>query len=421
MSVSITQQPPLLSPAYNDIVVVASSTHIIDKFKTKYVSDIFSTPLNATGSIYLGRIRTTPNPSGVGMLDISRYLQLQNSQDLVNGSMYNIPTASKLISGTTTLNAYNVIVGEEYAESISGSVVLYNGNGTASTGETLTSTTTITGYSFNGVKQFSDGPVWNQAPYVTPSGRELLTNSPRTLYKETDEYITTACFYGTYSGTSFGITGGTYARVYDNQNNLIKTYNPSSGFTATSSQIVPIFCGVNIADVVSGFSNTWYKILLQIGTGNQTEILTIINKGCPWLKYNPMDIIFLNRLGAWDTFRFYGSKQEGIKVERETYERLPGTWSSTLYTYNTYERGTSNIRADVEVSGEVMSDYLDRDTVNWLEELITSPQIFKIEDNTLTPINITDSNFNRQVKGNVKLRQVSFKYIYSNQIRTQQQ
>ena len=95
MSVSITQQPPLLSPAYNDIVVVASSTHIIDKFKTKYVSDIFSTPLNATGSNYLGRIRTTPNPSGVGMLDISRYLQLQNSQDLVNGSMYDIPTASK--------------------------------------------------------------------------------------------------------------------------------------------------------------------------------------------------------------------------------------------------------------------------------------------------------------------------------------
>ena len=134
-----------------------------------------------------------------------------------------------------------------------------------------------------------------------------------------------------------------------------------------------------------------------------------------------MDIIFLNRLGAWDTFRFYGSKQEAIKVERETYERLPGTWSSTSYTYNTYERGTSNIRADVEFSGEVMSDYLERDTVNWLEELITSPQIFKIEDNTLTPINIIDSNFNLQVKGNVKLRQVSFKYIYSNQIRTQQQ
>jgi hypothetical protein len=41
--------------------------------------------------------------------------------------------------------------------------------------------------------------------------------------------------------------------------------------------------------------------------------------------------------------------------------------------------------------------------------------------NTLTPINIVDSNFNRQVKGNIKLRQVSFKYIYSNQIRTQQQ
>jgi hypothetical protein len=75
-----------------------------------------------------------------------------------------------------------------------------------------------------------------------------------------------------------------------------------------------------------------------------------------------------------------------------------------------------------------MSDFLDIDTVNWLEELLTSPEVFILGEEyvetyrrrKLIPISITDSNFKRQVRGNRKLRQVSFKYEYSNQIRTQQ-
>jgi hypothetical protein len=68
-----------------------------------------------------------------------------------------------------------------------------------------------------------------------------------------------------------------------------------------------------------------------------------------------------------------------------------------------------------------MSDFLERDTVNWLEELLTSPQIYKLEAGVITPINITDSSFKKQIRGNVKLRQVSFKYVYSSEQRTQQQ
>lgn len=421
MSVTVTQQPPLLTPAYSDVVLTVSSSLVLSKSKMNYVYDIFTKDLGSSTTNYVGRVRQTPNPSGVGMLDLSRYLQLNVSEDLITGSMFDIQQTSKLAPGFNTTKQYFVQCGEQYAESISGSITLYNGNGTPSTTDTLTSTSTISGYTFNGVKQFDEGFVWNQAPYVTPTGREFLTNSPRTLYKEDDEYITTACLYGTYSGTPFPITGSTYGRVYDSSNNLLKTYNPQSGYTATSSNIISLFSGVKVSDVVSGFTATWDKILLQIGSGNQTEVLTIKKKVCPWQKYDPMDIIFLNRLGGWDTFRFYGSKNEDIKISRGTYQRAYGTWSSTSYSYNTYERGTSNIKTDLEVSGEVMSDFLERDTVNWLGELLTSAQVYKIEDGTLVPINIVDNNFKKQIKGNVRLRQVSFKYVYSTEQRTQQQ
>lgn len=424
MSVTITQQLPILAPAYNDIVLSVSSTNVVSKYKMKYVWDIFQRDLETSTITYVGRVRQTPNPSGAGMLDLARYLQLQVSQDLFGGVMFDIPQTSKLETGYNTLVQYWVEAGEEYAEALTGTtgttVTLYNGNGTVNNTDYLTSTSTISGYTFNGVKQFAEGLYWDPTDYVAPSGRKLLTNSPRTLYKEEDEYITTACLYGTYSGTTFPITGSTYARVYDSNNNLLKTYNPQSGYTATSSNILPLFSGVRVADVKFGYDN-WDRIDLQIGSGNQTEVLTIKRKDCPWQKYNPMDIIFLNRLGAWDTFRFYGSKNEEVKIQRDTYQRAYGTWSDPTYSYDTYERGTSNIKTDLQIEGEVMSDFIDRDTVNWLGELLTSPQVYKLDNGVLTPINITDNNFKRQIKGNVKLRQVSFKYQYSSQERTQQQ
>jgi hypothetical protein len=422
MSITITQQIPILAPAYNDIVLSVSSTNVVSKFKMKYVYDIFQKSLGTNNTTYVGRVRQTPNPSGAGMLDLARYLQLQVSQDLFSGVMFDIPQTSKLAPGYNTLVQYWVECGEEYATTLTGTVSLYNGNGTLNTSDYLTSTSTISGYTFNGVKQFSEGLYWDQTNYVKPSNRRLLTNSPRTLYKEEDEYITTACLYGTYNGTSFPISGSTYAKVYDSNNTLLKTYNPQTGFTATSGNILPLFSGVRIMDVIFQ-ANSWDRIELQIGSSNQTEVLTIKKNVCPWRKYNPTDIIFLNRYGAWDTFRFYGSKNEEVKIQRDTYERAYGTWASSTYNYNTYERGTSNIKTDLIVEGEVMSDFIERDTVNWLGELLTSSQVYKLEAETgyLTPINIIDNNFKRQIKGNVKLRQVSFKYTYSTQERTQQQ
>jgi len=416
MAITITQQPPILSPAYGDLVISVSSNLVVSKFKFKYVYDIFSFNPSTSVTTYVGRVKQTPNPSGAGMLDLSRYLQNQVDIDILSGSPFNTTGTPQTNNNAT----YYVMCGEEYANTLYGVVTLYNGNGTALTATTLSSVSTTTGSTFNGVKQFEEGFVWNAAPYTGTTGRYLLTNSPRTLYKETDEYITAAALYGTYNGNAIPISGGTFAQVYNAAGTLLTTYNPiSTNFT--SSFMRTLYGGVNISTIVSGYTNTWNKIVFRLGSGNQTEALTIYNKGCPWDKYDPKDVIWLNRLGGWDTFRFYGSKDEEIKIQRGTYQRAYGTWSSTTYSYNTYERGTSNIKTDLTFEGQVMSDFLDRDTVNWLGELLTSPVVFFIENGTLLPVNITDSSFKKQVRGNVRLRQVSFKYEKSNQVRTQQQ
>ena len=417
MAITVTQNVPVLTPAYNDIVITASSNLVNTKYKFKYVFDIFTLTSAGAVSAYVGRVKQTPNPSNVAMLDLSRYLEnVVNVVQLRDGSG-NILTSSSLLNSSNT--TYIVYCGEEYSNTASGAVALYNGNGTTVTGSTLTSTATITGSTWSAVKQFEEGPTWDAAPFIAATGRRLLTNCPKTIYKETDEYFVASTLYGTYSGTTFGLTGTTFAQVYDKSNTLLTTYNPLSGNTSSSNIIRQGYISNNISTIVSGYTNTWDKIVIRIG--GQTESLTIMNKGCAWDKYDPKDVLFLNRLGSWETFRFYGSKEEVVKITRGTYEIPYGSWSSSFWSYNTAERGTTNIKTDLTVQGQVMSDFLDRDTVNWLEELLTSPQIFLIEGTKLVPINITDTSFKNQLRGNVKLRQVSFSYEKSNQTRTQQQ
>jgi hypothetical protein len=441
--ISIVQQPLEVTPIYNDIVMTVVSDKIITKFKNKYVFDIFGSKQNGTQfpnsvPIYLGRVKSTPNPSGYGMLDLSRYLQTilgPEMDETPEENAVNETPVSSIVESTS--GTYFVICGEEYSETENGPVTLYNGNGTVSSGTTLTSTVSQVMFMFNGVKQFSEGQGFDATDYFKPTGRRLLTNSPRTLYKETDEYISLAAFCGYYSGST---TQANYniplrASVYNSAGSLIKTLVGTTGaITSNSVEKSTKMVTTNIETIVSGYTGTWDKIDILLGTltgstSGTTETLTVYRKDCPWQKYDPVDVMFLNRLGGWDFFRFFGSKDEDVKIERGTYQRQYGTWPSINFNYNTNERGTSNIKTDLTLQGEVMSDFLDIDTVNWLEELLTSPEVFILgEEYTvstsqyrkLIPISITDSNFKRQVRGNRKLRQVSFKYEYSNQIRTQQ-
>jgi len=429
--ITIVQQTPLLAPVYNDLVMTVVSDNVVSKYKFKYVFDIFSANNTTTFNdyTYVGRVRVTPNPVGYGMLDLSRYIQNQvessinyfNTNTLVINNATGT-TVNNIRDTISTISKYYVVVGEEYSTTENGPVLLYNGNDTIQSGTFLTSITGNTCYGFDGVKQYDEGFTWDATDYVLPTGRTLLTNSPRTLYKESDEFIILSILYGTYSGTSFDV-GNIKSEVYDSSNTLLATYPTGSptGFTSTSTDIQQKYGSFNL-NIITSPNPTWNKIIMRFGYSTPySESVTIYRKNCPWDKYDPVDIVWLNRIGGFDTFRFYGSKEETIKINRTTYKRAYGTWGEASYTYGTYERGTTNIKTDITQEGEIMSDFLEIDTVNWLEELLTSPQVFIIESSDkVRPINITDSNFKRQLRGNTKLRQVSFKYQYSELIRTQQ-
>lgn len=429
MAVTVTQQPQYIKPAYSDNVLTVSSNQVVSKYKFKYVFDLFAKTNNTGTYTYLGRVRQTPNPSGVGMLDLSRYLQLQVSQDLYGGNLLGYGWEPQQLE--TTLGQYYVMCGEEYSTSLSGTTTLYNGSGTACSTSTLTGTTTGVKVTFNGVNQFAYGYSWPGNQFFISTNRSILSTQPLIQYREADEPICIAVLAGdNQQGYDANISRLGYTAKFYFTDGTNATYTIDYG-SYTASTINGYFMAGTLQNILDneGQTKDWTRVELSMSTEYEKRI--IYKKVCPWQKYEPKDVLFLNRYGAWDTFRFYGSKDEVTKITRGTYERAYGTWSSTSYNYQTYERGTSNISTDLQVEGEVMSDFLERDTVNWLGELLTSPQVYLVANNELPhiitggvqllPINITSSDFKKQIKGNVRLRQVSFKYKYSTPTRTQQQ
>jgi hypothetical protein len=283
---------------------------------------------------------------------------------------------------------------------------------------------------FNGVHQFAQGYGWNSNDWFKSSNRFLLSNQPLTQYREADEFICLAGLAGdNTAGYDANVSRIGYTATFYFTDGTTTGYTSNTG-SYSASPIIGYYLSGTLQDILDVNSQTkdWIKVELSFST--EYEKRTIFKKSCPWQKYNPKDIIFLNRLGSWDTFRFYGSKDEVTKITRGTYEIAYGTWAGSSYSYQPYERGTSNISTELQVDGEMMSDFLDRDMVNWLEELLTSSQVYIVANNEiphlitggvqLLPINITSSDFKKQIKGNVKLRQVSFKYKYSTPTRTQQ-
>lgn len=430
MSITITQQPEKIHPAYKDEVIGVTSDKVISKFKFKYVFDLFFRQRKTNTYTFVGRVKQTPNPSLAGLLDLSKYLQLQLEQDIAlnnNKPFYNI-----LTTGQTSIGDYYVNCGEEYADSPTGTITLYNGNGTPVSGEYLTGLTTDIATVYNGVQQFSEGYTYNPTDkWLSGSTIGYLSSQPLVQERSGGEYV----FLNAFQGQNAAENSYIYYNPLRYYVECVSPTGTTSFYTSNNQSFVGtqkniIMGSVCLNDLIGSIPDWSYcNLYLASGTTQITQTLKVKNKGCNWNKYNPVDVMWMNRYGTWDTFRFYGSKDEELKIKRKTYERAYGTWDKTTYSYKTTERGTNNIQTDLDFDGKIMSDFLNQDVVNWLEELITSPQVYIINrtnvdassaNDTLTPINITSNAFKRQVKGNVKLRQVEFTYTKSAEVRTQQ-
>lgn len=135
-------------------------------------------------------------------------------------------------------------------------------------------------------------------------------------------------------------------------------------------------------------------------------------------QYNNKQLIWKNRYGTYDYYKFQARKSEGLNIQRQTYQSDPINWASSNPTKKTISRGLTDFAVGITESHVINTGFVNRATMVWLEECYTSPEVYLIEtDGTLFPINITSTEYIRKNRGNRDLINLELTYTYSNNIR----
>ena len=373
-----------IAPVYNPIYFnVLSVFYSFPNYK--YVFDIFTG--NTGGGNAQARVKLLPRPGSTGncIFSPARILEsylgcdarIQNIVEPTNSNKHMIP--------------YILKIGEEY--------------GTLNTGVTIYSALTFfSGYTFNGVNQYEQIPSWNYSDYLMGgSTKKFLTNQPAEVYIKNSTDRGTLSFMQIYSAAT-----RMKLITYQNSGGTKTYYLANTGITSDS--VVHIPSGIwNLNNLPNSGAtinlSTDYKYSLNADNGSTiSEVKTyLIDTKCG--KYSTVRLQFLNRLGGFDYFNFNLVSKKTISVTRNTYRKVLD------YNYQLGDRGSTVLDVDGQYSYKVTSDWISDVESVWLEELITSPEVFVINsDGTATPIILDESNFEVKNSLNDKLFNYSFSY-----------
>jgi len=140
-----------------------------------------------------------------------------------------------------------------------------------------------------------------------------------------------------------------------------------------------------------------------------------VNTDCT--KYTTYRIWFLNKLGGYDVFTFYKQNTFNSEIKRETYKANLGTQTATTQSYTAQQRAITQYNTKIKDTVSCNSDWITEAQSLWLEELVTSPDVYVEKNGVLVSINIQNSNYERKYQVNKHLfnLKIDFQYSYERQ------
>lgn len=275
MAIIITQEPISPNVSYTKLMYVASGSGTTSNPQYKYVVDVFE----SGSTTRLARLKTPANPDGVGVFDVSSIIQ----DDLGYDENWYHPG---VISNVSASRLFQLKFGEEYAASESGSVEIYDGEGSLGDPSVTSSVALI----FKGIVDptIYNSYNFNQDPFDTGSmgydeGRgPRLSDSPFGYSEQQDIISLSDSDYHTIS--VLGQLDSGYRFLAASCSVEYAEFIPSQSFgfaqygLFTPNDIVTIGCGPNnfrsssIAEVSSSFTGSWaaYVVdLIYTGSGGQ--------------------------------------------------------------------------------------------------------------------------------------------------------
>lgn len=401
--VTVKQSPATYQPGYNDIIFVVDSDHKTDP-GFNYIADLYIAGI----SNYI-RIKAPSNPTyGSGVFNFGRIIESYINSD-INKSTYGFQ------QNPNSYARYVVKFGEEYGLASSGTTIYPN------------QVTTASFYAWNAEVDFLGFQQYSNSDYTMTSGTtsRFLTNQPSNISIRDSE---AAWLYGisNTSGTikearivTYTIDGGVIQTV--------KASNPYQSISSTDYRFVRFGSGthnlnlINSSGITSGAqpiidpSVASYDVSFLDYAGNNvsgTQTYTIENS-CT--RNDTFRFHFLNQLGGFDSFTFIRASTKSVDIKRSNYKRATGGFtSSSVYGYNKSDRGTVQFNTMLQDGIKVKSDWISEDVSEWLEELISSPEVY-LDDPThgLVAVNIQNPKYEIKQSSQEKLFSLEIDFDYS--------
>lgn len=177
--------------------------------------------------------------------------------------------------------------------------------------------------------------------------------------------------------------------TYDTNGNILATYSAASlGYSLNPYRRIEVGVGpANLSTVTFGDNVDAYRVYININGGVRISEYRYykINRQCS--NYETQRLVFLNRLGGFDYFSFTLDAKKSISVSKTEYEKILN------YNYTVGDRGKTVLAQKAEARMTINSNWITENESIWLEQLLTSPEVYVLTTNTKLPIIITDNSY----------------------------
>jgi len=384
MAVSITQQPAYATPSDNPIIFAFKQT-ISGKFNMSFVIEVIVEGSVGTYEVYPENEDAT---YAYGKIDVSNivapYINTQFVKPINTTFTIFDPSGWKYV---------NIVVYEKYSTTI---------NGAISVNPTPASSSQIC--VFKGKLSRSEFLNWDYTQYQKGLTKQLLTDrsyrfygSTVNLYEQTikkEDSLT----YTWIDNTTIDTPVNYKVRyTYYNEATIIKQTDENF-ITLNQGLLGSIYFNLNHHVSLGYLTNaeatscTSVLIVLLDASNGTLSCLT-------WLYfdstcfYNGATLRFMNKFGAYDNYLFTYNKRYSASVKSFEFERSQGSWSNGVYSLSKANTGRLSYLKQTTKKLQLVSDWLDETTQNWLTQLYDSPAVYINEGEENESVIITNSSY----------------------------
>ena len=246
-------------------------------------------------------------------------------------------------------------------DTINGNVTYADKRKTITLDDVLVTNKEVFNGAFNLFINNGDNTPFNSVAYLGTSGTLLMTSNPYPQSFAPSTFVSALFYYNlrVYGGANYEV------EWYDMDNNLLN----NTTFTPAADGIYAVFVGPTALVAVD------YYVLIYNDAGFSAEpyYFTYDNR----CAINEQQLIYLDRMGSWQSFAFQLKTYEKGQITREQYnQHIDGQVVSTEWVGVVLQKGFKTYNTNVTKTFELNTNYMDQTDANRFQELLTSPQVY---------------------------------------------